>query len=244
MSTYGTFGNLNLNYEHGRKEFPEEVISFILNTAKFKKDSSVLDLACGTGIATKQLFLRGVNVVGSDIDPMMIELAVQKNDPVDYFVAPALKQPFVDNSFDFITCFSAFHWFANEETLREIKRLLKDKGFFFVINKNENSDFKKNYRNIIKNFIDTPLPDIKEKYNPLSVFSNSFQETGEGRFLTTELFTLEQILQYVQSISLWNLIPETKKGAVLRELEIYFKNTLNKDGFVERPIEVVVVFGY
>lgn len=243
-SGYGDFGNLSMSYHKGRRGFPNEVIEYIFSKL-ILKHPRVLDVGCGTGIATEQLYKKGMEVVGTDIDTKMIQEAKLHNRyGIEYFVAPAPQQPFKDKIFDAVTVFSAFHWFANKEVAGEIKRVLKADGIFFVINKNETGDFKEGYRDILREFVPQELPDIKKSYDPKHILEkNGFRDIEVKIFQTSEYFSVEQAAIYLQTVSVWNLVPENKKNTALQTIRDHFKKIANQDGKVERRLEVSVVSG-
>jgi ubiquinone/menaquinone biosynthesis C-methylase UbiE len=240
---YGDFGTLSRSYDAARKGFPEESIDYIFEkTGKEKPD--ILDIGCGTGIATEQLVEKGAHTIGTDVDTDMIRQAQKDNRyDIEYNVAPAEKLPFPDATFDAVTAFSAFHWFANRGALNEIKRVLKPSGYFFTINKNEAGDFKKENKKILQQFMEKELPDVKKHYDPNSVLAeNGFSDIEEKIFNVTEYFTPEEALSYIQTMSVWNLVLENKRRDVLSELLKRF-NMATKKGKVERKLEIVVVSG-
>ncbi len=68
----------------------------------------------------------GVELFGCDHDPRMIEeaksQAAAKNLPISYSVAEVEHLPYEDNIFDAVTVGTAFHWFVNEASIKEILR--------------------------------------------------------------------------------------------------------------------------
>lgn len=52
---------------------------------------------------------------------------------IPVIAADVYKLPFEDETFDVVTIAQAFHWFADEEALTEIARVLKRKGFVSMI---------------------------------------------------------------------------------------------------------------
>lgn len=240
---YGDFGNLSKNYDKARKGSPAESIDYIFKKIG-KEKPYILDIGCGTGIATEQLLENGAEAIGTDIDAEMIRLAKADNRyRIEYQVAPAEKQPFASNRFDAVTAFSAFHWFASKAALDEIKRVLKPGGVFFAINKNEIGDFKKKNKEILQQFIDREIPDVKKEYDPKRVLQrNGFQSVEERAFPVTEYFTPEEALGYVQTMSVWNLVPIQTKDEALKKLTMHFiENTTN--GKIERRLNIVVASG-
>jgi len=240
---YGDFGNLSKNYDKARKGFPIEAIEYIFEKIG-KEKPHILDIGCGTGIATEQLFEKGADVIGTDVDAEMIRQAESDNRyHIEYQVAPVEKQPFEDNLFDAVTTFSAFHWFVRKDALEEIRRVLKPSGFFFAINKNEIGDFKKKNKEILRQFIEQEMPDVKKEYDPKKALKdNGFQSVEERVFPFVEYFNLEEAVGYIQTMSVWNLVRDDKRNEVLEKLSEHFRQTM-KEGVVERRLEIKVVLG-
>ncbi len=239
---YGDFGTLRINYSKARMGFPHEVIMCVFS--KVQKDHPyILDIGCGTGIATEQLFEKGAKMVGTDIDAEMIQQARSGNrNQIEYLVAPAEKQPFREKTFDAITTFSAFHWFATKEVADEIKRILKPGGMFFVVNKNEAGNFKKKNKEILSRFIDSEMPDVKKDYDPETFLGeNRFQEVETKHFPISEYFTVKKAVLYAQTMSIWNLVSDSKKEKALGTLHNYFSEIADASKKIERKLDVVVV---
>lgn len=241
---YGDFGVLSENYRTARNGFPDESIAYIFEVLG-KKNPRILDMGCGTGIATTQLYKRGVQLVGTDVDAKMIQQANAENPyEIQYQVAHAGKQPFENKRFDAVTAFSAFHWFANTETLNEIKRILKPDGVFFVVNKNEVGDFKRKNKEILQRFISDAIPDVKKEYNPKKILEkNGFQSVQEQHFSTTEYFSSKEALAYIQTMSVWNLVPVVNRYDALNELHTHFSLISNTNGTIARELDVTIVSG-
>lgn len=240
---YGDFGNLGKHYDQARQGVPKEIINYFW-TLVDNTHPAILDVGCGTGIVTRQLLRKGAKFFGSDRDPEMIKIAKEKSaSDITYVVASADKMPFDDTQFDAVTAFSAFHWFSDKKSASEIKRVLKRGGIFFVVNKDDVGDFKDGYRTILKPFISGELPEIKKKYDPFGILrENKFGSIQKKSFAASELFTLEQAIAYLQSVSLWNLVLDSKKEKALRAVEEYCKNKL-ANNLIMRRLEIVVISG-
>jgi ubiquinone/menaquinone biosynthesis C-methylase UbiE len=239
----GNFGKVREAYASARQLFPVEVIRYIWSKTT-AGTPHILDLGCGTGIATRQLYERGAKIIGSDIDSAMIKEAQETSpDEVSYVVAPAHDLPFQTSKFDAITTFSAFHWFKNDNSLAEIKRVLKGGGRFFVINKNDVAGFRTGYREKLEHLLGRPLPSMKDKYDPANIlreagFSDICTETFSGK----EHFSLPKALQHIQSAAVWNEIPsETKTEAMELMRDHIDENAENGEAI--REVNVVVVSG-
>lgn len=242
---YGDFGVLSKNYRAARTGFPDEAVAYIFEVLR-KERPHILDIGCGTGIATRQLCEKGARVVGTDIDGQMVRQAeMESAHEIEYRVAPAERQPFADGTFDAVTAFSAFHWFANAPALNEIKRVLKPAGMFFAVNKNEAGDFKKQNKKILQRFISRTIPDIKREYTPQMILEkNGFQNMTERHFPTAEYFSPEEALAYIQTMSVWNLVSAERRDTALDALREHFCKISSAGGIIERKLDVMVISGH
>lgn len=239
---YGDFGNLSKQYAEARQGFPRDVINWFWSLVK-NRNARILDLGCGTGISTRQVAERGGIVFGCDKDELMIAEAKKNNDGLEYLIAGAENLPFSNAEFDAITAFSAFHWFANQKALSEIQRILKAGGTFFVVNKNDVGDFKKGYKEIIKSVLRQDLPEAKKGYDPEKLLKQAgFKNIQVKDFGVKEYFSPEQAMQYLQSVSIWNLIPNDMKLTTLKLLENYCREK-SVGGKIERKLNVKCVAG-
>jgi SAM-dependent methyltransferase len=240
---YGDFGNLSKNYNKGRQGFPKEVIDYFWSLAEVNKPV-VLDIGCGTGIATRQLACSGAKMFGIDIDLDMVSSGRRRRSSnITYFVCPSNRLPFEDERFDAITAFSAFHWFCDDESVGEIRRVLKKGGTFFVVNKNDAGNFKERYKAVLQPFICGEMPNSKNGYSANEILQrHAFSDIEEKRFVKSEFLGLPQALAYLQSVSIWNLVQQERKPEALKAIECFCKEKLEHNR-IERKLEIVVVAG-
>ncbi len=102
------------------------------------RDKRVLDIGCGIG--GPAFFLArtyGANVVGTDLEPQLIELAKQRagkyglEAKTEFQVVEAGPLGFPDESFDFVVSSGAFTQISNKlEMFKEVLRVLKPGGVF------------------------------------------------------------------------------------------------------------------
>jgi len=92
----------------------------------------ILDAGCGTGLLTKELAARGVNVTGIDISPAMLAVAREKTREFPNVVlarADITALPLPSCVFDGVVCFTALEFVSRPgEALREMWRVLKPGG--------------------------------------------------------------------------------------------------------------------
>lgn len=105
--------------------------------AKPEKHWSVLDIATGGGHVAKQLAPYVREVFATDLTKEMLSntaTTLQTIDNIHYVKADAEDLPFLDQTFDFVTCRIAPHHFPNPERfIQESSRVLKPNGLFIMI---------------------------------------------------------------------------------------------------------------
>ena len=108
----------------------------IADTVSKATPVSVLDLGCGEGWLSKELFDNGIDVTGVDVIPELIEKAKEKI-PADFIVAS--YEDIYQNKISFAKIFDAivinFALIGKESTenlLSSIPKLLSSKGILFI----------------------------------------------------------------------------------------------------------------
>ena len=91
----------------------------------------VLDLCCGQGNVTEALLRAGLNTVGADFSPKMLEFARRRVPTGTFVEADAQNLIFDDGEFDAVVCnFGLIHVPDQPRALAEIRRVLKPGGRF------------------------------------------------------------------------------------------------------------------
>ncbi|RKQ37422.1 class I SAM-dependent methyltransferase [Oceanobacillus halophilus] len=102
-----------------------------------RHDFTMLDVATGGGHVAKQLSPHVQTVFATDLTKDMLEnTKIHLNDysNIHYIVADAEQLPFLDQSFDMVTCRIAAHHFPNpNKFIKEVQRVLKVGGKFLFI---------------------------------------------------------------------------------------------------------------
>jgi len=140
-------------------------------TKKFVKGKKVLDLGCGEGYGSFLLAEKAESVLGIDIDEAAISHASHKyiRANLRFKVGDIRNLPVRgEELFDVVVCFELFeHIKEQDESSREVKRLLKDDGLFIISTPNKllHSD-KKNYNNPfhLKELYFAEFADLLKKY--------------------------------------------------------------------------------
>ncbi len=100
-----------------------------------KKDSVVLDLACGNGVSTANM--NGKMVVGLDLSAKQMIRAKSKFKKINFVMGDAEKLPFKDNTFDYVVAINMLHHVYHPvKVLSEIFRVLKKGGKLLSVDPN------------------------------------------------------------------------------------------------------------
>ncbi len=108
----------------------------LVRRADPQADDNILDLACGTGVVTRELAKRlpgSGNIAAADHSGEMLSvarsLAKEARIDVEWVEADAAVLPFADNRFNLAFCQQALQFFPNKlGALRELRRVLKPEG--------------------------------------------------------------------------------------------------------------------
>jgi SAM-dependent methyltransferase len=93
-------------YDRFRPSYPDAVIDELLGPAPAGLD--VLDVGCGTGIASRQMAQRGAKVLGVELAPRMAEIA--RGHGVEVETAAFEGWEAAGRTFDRVTSAQAWHW--------------------------------------------------------------------------------------------------------------------------------------
>lgn len=110
----------------------------LVDMAKIHRGYKVLDLACGTGVVTKQIIKKvgsSGQVVGIDSSEAAIKIAKRWNNAktnVNFVIADAEQIDF-NEKFDAVTCQYALFFFPNaNKVLQNLKQCLKKNGILVI----------------------------------------------------------------------------------------------------------------
>jgi ubiquinone/menaquinone biosynthesis C-methylase UbiE len=133
----------NFAEEVGRKmnEVNEPLYDLIFDVIEFEENDHVLEIGFGNGLFFERMFSieNSLQIVGIDHSEEMVKEAKRKNrdliasERLHVQLANSDELPFADQSFDKVFCNMVIYFWNNPEPhLREIHRVLKDTGKFFI----------------------------------------------------------------------------------------------------------------
>jgi SAM-dependent methyltransferase len=214
-----SFGRSPEAYERGRPGYAQAAIDAV----GLPPDAVVLDLAAGTGKLTRQLVPRFARVIA--VEPLEGMRAVLERmvKGAEVLAGSADVIPLPDEAVDAVFVAEAFHWFANEATLREISRVLRPGGALAILFNRAACDFE------------PPLPEaFWEVYRAGAIekppeqtvgtglwktpFPGPFEPLREASFPNPVELDRDGILAQAESWSMIGALPEPERTALLTKL--------------------------
>ena len=204
------FGNSSKNYQSSRREYPPELIDYIINKTNLTETSVILDIGCGTGKSTIPFAKIGCKIEAIDLSKEMIKEAIEatnKNLNISYNVCSFEDFKTDGKLFDAILSGTSFHWLEPIIRTKKILSVLKNKGhiaIFWSYPAYENSDFLQKLREIYKN--DVPkYPEgytkNEERFIPELKDYGLFENIRLKEFLVSETYTKEELINLLNSYS-------------------------------------------
>ena len=117
-----SFGTAARAYDRHRPRYPAQLIDDLVAP----RVERALDVGAGTGISSRQLANRGVDVLALEPDPRMAELAAEKG--IHTRVAKFEEWDAAEQTFDLVLFAQSFHWVDPDVALAKVRRLLTDRG--------------------------------------------------------------------------------------------------------------------
>ena len=127
------------DYDDVRPNYPDEIYDTIDGLMPLRS-AQVLDLAAGTGVATRQLLARGAHVVAVEPGMPMLSQLRSRSPDVPAVVARAEALPFDTAVFDIVCCATAWHWVDTAATVAQVRRVLRPGGLLALWWANQQRD--------------------------------------------------------------------------------------------------------
>ena len=144
-------------YVRYRPGYPVNLVATLLEQTGLDDKAVVADIGSGTGIFTRLLVNAGLKVYAVEPNDEMREAAealLFDESKFNSVGAAAEGTGLEDDSVDLITAAQAFHWFNNETTKQEFRRILKPGGSLALIwnRRNTIQPFQQAYDGILREF--------------------------------------------------------------------------------------------
>jgi len=147
--------------------------------------TSVLDVACGTGVLAGELSQAGFTVVGMDLSEEMISIAKANYPNINFLVAD-MRAMRLGMKFDLITCtFDSLNYITSKNALSDVfvkvgEHLYNDGHFLFDINTPKLYEDKQ--KGTLHHTIDCEEFDQILKYDGMKLLSRTIFQFSDGTF--------------------------------------------------------------
>lgn len=134
MNTY-----YDKDYFEARDILPANLVITIKNLMRANKLEVLLDVGCGSGQLVKFMNNIGFCAKGCDLSTAAVKKARKINKKGSIVRASATYLPFVEKSFDIVTCISVVEHLTPKEVetfFKETRRVLKEDGYVFLVTPN------------------------------------------------------------------------------------------------------------
>src|ERR1700728_776650 len=118
-----SFGADADQYDRAGPSYPSELVDELLARSPGR---AVLDVGCGTGIASRLFVVRGCLVLGIEPDPRMATVA--RRHGIDVEEATFEEWDAAGRTFDLVTCAQAWHWVDPERGAEKAAAVLAPGG--------------------------------------------------------------------------------------------------------------------
>ena len=147
-----------------------------LNYLSIKPDDCILDLGCGSGTNIKRLLqTTNGNVYGIDYSALCVEKSKKNNEKAIAEKRCEIKEssvseiPYDANMFDIVTAFeTVYFWLDSKDSLKEILRVLKSGGTFFICNELVREEGKAQPLKSVVNMLNAKIYSVNDYQNILS----------------------------------------------------------------------------
>lgn len=123
------------DYANVRPGYPDAAIRMVVQSTNMSRQSHVLEIGVGTGIATKELLKTGARIIGIEPGVNLISIArdsMKGQDGVELH-EQAFEDFHTDQRFDVVFSATAFHWLKGADKFERIAHLLNPGGFLVVM---------------------------------------------------------------------------------------------------------------
>ncbi len=202
-------------YARVRPTYPADAVDWMVPPGA----AHVLDLGAGTGLLTRRLVDRGLDVVAVDASPAMLDELVATLPDVTAHVGTAENLPLPDASIDAAVVGQAWHWFDEARASAEIARVLRPGGTLAVVwnDRDERIDWVGRFGEILHTG-DQLQPD-SDQSSGAPTLDDSFGEIEVAEFRWLHHLPTADLRALAGSRSYLLTLPEPERDQLLQRVD-------------------------
>lgn len=195
--TVERFSNRVANYVKYRPGYPKEILEVFRDEMKLTQNSVIADIGSGTGISSKVFLENGNAVYGVEPNAAMRAAAEEflrefpKFKSVD---GTAENTNLPASSVDLVIAAQAFHWFDQEKTPAEFRRIARAGGFIALVwneRQIDTNDFLRAYEELLKKY-GTDYEKVRHDNLDKAIFEKAFDARFSSKtFLNVQTLDFE-----------------------------------------------------
>jgi ubiquinone/menaquinone biosynthesis C-methylase UbiE len=248
------FGSVASEYQKYRSPYDLRTYKLLASLLGGKnKKYKILDIGCGTGKSTEPLvkIFKKAEIIGCDPDQAMLAEAKANAKklklPIKYVEGRAEKLPFADDYFDAVIAGTALHWFGTQKAVKEIRRVLKPGGLFFVFWRFFKENGSINWLKIRRKYI---MKSIARKFkdNP-PLIRKLFKQSGfiRNKILQVpfkEKKTVADEIGAIKTNAAYMMLPEKRKQKYIEEITEAYRRIQGNKKYIITEREIFIFYGF
>ncbi len=163
MNAKESFNSAAELYDEVRPSYPDEVVDWIIEKTKINTKDKLLEIAPGTGQATKKFGERKYRIHGVELGDKLAKILLSNCKDMNVTVDVSSFEdwiPETDDKYKVIYCATAFHWLDPEIKYKKTAELLQKDGYLVLMWNNaigtENKIIEEAYRLLFEYYPDKP----------------------------------------------------------------------------------------
>ncbi|WP_114240070.1 class I SAM-dependent methyltransferase [Dyella sp. C9] len=243
------FSDRVADYVRYRPDYPVAMLEWLQRTHGVNPHWWVADVGAGTGISSKLFLDGGYRVIAVEPNEPMRQAAEQwlgDNERFRVIDGRATATGLDDRSVDLITVAQAFHWFDQESTREEFKRILRPNGRVAIIWNSRRlvgTPFLEGYEALLKAY-GTDYTSVAERYGDEADMQRWFGAgyLGKGRFDHGQLLDFDALRGRLMSSSYAPRAGHPSHEPMLHALRTLFESC-QVDGRISFDYDTVIYVG-
>lgn len=225
---FGDFSKQADAYQRSRPDYPAEMVDQLLSDARVTAGDVVADIGAGTGIFTRLLVERGLQVTAVEPNKGMQQHADTLSKDARWVTGSFEDTTLADASQRWVVAAQAFHWADSQRSLPEIRRILAAEGAFTVV-WNNRSTVDSSVLKWVRDAISRSVPEFDHNYRNQD-WTATLLSTGDFYSVVHRSMRHNYAMSAAQFVDLWRsqnrlntLAGNQRMNALLTEITQYLQ---------------------